>query len=82
VEAALHRIGGGVRVEELVYKTGLSTVEVLDALRQLERQGRARPWVWTAAAPTNEGDGGGGARSRRSSRHAESTGRGESGGRA
>jgi len=48
VERTLERIGGGVRVGELVYHTGLSDGQVLDALRRLEREGRAVPFTWTA----------------------------------
>jgi hypothetical protein len=86
VEAALERIGGGVRVEELAYKTGLSAREVLDALHQLERDGRARPWAWTVAAQTNEGDAGDLQPARRSMRRTRTKGRvvgaaGERGGR-
>jgi hypothetical protein len=48
VERTLARIGGGVRVGELAYRTGLSDGQVLDALRDLEREGRAVPFTWTA----------------------------------
>ncbi|MEA2309805.1 MAG: hypothetical protein QOI65_2091 [Thermoleophilaceae bacterium] len=47
VEACLRKIGGGVRVAEIAYKTGLTLTEVMDALCQLEEQGRAEPQAWT-----------------------------------
>ena len=47
VEAALDRIGGGVRVTELAHKTGLTAAEVTDALGKLQRDGRPQPWAWT-----------------------------------
>lgn len=48
VLAALRRIGGGVTIPELAYKTGLGDVEVVDALCELEADGLAVPWAWTA----------------------------------
>ena len=47
VERWLRKIGGGVHVRELAYKTGLSESEIIDALYDLEEQGRAAPWAWT-----------------------------------
>jgi predicted Rossmann fold nucleotide-binding protein DprA/Smf involved in DNA uptake len=47
VEAALQRIGGGVHVSELARKTGLTETQVIEALFELEEQGRATPWAWT-----------------------------------
>ena len=47
VERCLRKIGGGVHVSELAYKTGLSKSEIIDALYDLEEQGRAAPWAWT-----------------------------------
>ena len=47
VEAWLRKIGGGVHVSELAYKTGLREPEIIDALCDLEEQGRAAPWAWT-----------------------------------
>jgi hypothetical protein len=53
VERTLARIGGGVHVGELAYHTGLSDGQVLDALRVLEREGRAVPF--TRTAPVSSG---------------------------
>jgi hypothetical protein len=47
VEATLRKIGGGVHVAELAYHTGFSETQILDALCELEEQGRATPWAWT-----------------------------------
>ena len=47
VERCLRKIGGGVHVGELAYKTGLSESEIIDALYELEEHGRAAPWAWT-----------------------------------
>lgn len=47
VEAWLRKIGGGVHVSELAYKTGLPEPEIIDALCELEEQGKAAPWAWT-----------------------------------
>ncbi len=48
VERWLRKIGGGsIHVRELAYKTGLSESEIIDALYDLEEQGRAAPWAWT-----------------------------------
>lgn len=48
VLAALRRIGGGVMVPELAYKTGLSRAVVVEALCGLEERGLAAPWSWQA----------------------------------
>lgn len=48
VLTVLRRVGGGVTVPELVYKTGFAESEVVDALCELEARGLAVPWSWTA----------------------------------
>ena len=48
VLTVLRRVGGGVAVPELAYKTGLQVSVVIDALCDLEDLGLARPWSWTA----------------------------------
>jgi predicted Rossmann fold nucleotide-binding protein DprA/Smf involved in DNA uptake len=53
VEACLRKIGGGVHVAELAHKTGLTETDVIDALCELEEQGRAAPWAWTLGPESN-----------------------------
>jgi len=48
VLTVLRRVGGGVTVPELAHKTGLAESDLIDALCDLEDQGLARPWSWTA----------------------------------
>jgi hypothetical protein len=43
---------------------------VLDALHQLQRQGRTQPWAWTTAASTDQDLDGGRQRPRRATRDA------------
>lgn len=52
VEDVLRRIGGGVRVSEPVHHTGLSELDVTDALHELEHESRGQPFAWTIAAKT------------------------------
>lgn len=44
--AIIERSGGGVSPEELAYKTGLEMAEVVEALDDLEREGKVTPRNW------------------------------------
>ena len=48
VLSTLRRIGGGVAVSELIYKTRLPETVVVEALCDLEALGLVTPWAWTA----------------------------------